>query len=444
MASEGPEETAGGGAQEAPVAERDLGLIELVAIALGGMIGGGIFSILGVAVEQLGNAAPLAIAVGAMLAFAAALSYARLARYYEDEGATYSFFKRSYPDSHFAAAAIGWLVTFGYIATLALYAFTFASYLLSLFPGWRGELSMALCSAGVLGIFALLNIVSVKLMGRVEDFMVYTKLIALVGITGVLYWSGSMEHAQPVWNPELKLGSIFVVAALTFVAFEGFQLTISAYSEVRDAHRNVPRAIYLSIAIVAIVYVLLAEGALWALDKTQIIRDKEFALAAGAEATLGLMGHALVMGAALLATSSAISGTLFGASRVMAVIADDGYLPKRFSQRVHENTPVYAVVFLAVLAWILVLSGGLELILEFGSLTFIVVSFLMAVANFKLREQTGTSAWAGALAMLALAVEALLILGRQLWTEPLHLAITLGLAALVIGASGAYAKAAGA
>ena len=97
---------------------KELGLIELVAIALGGMIGGGIFSILGLAVEQVGNAAPIAIAVGALLAFLAAHSYASLSRYFQDEGATYAFFKRTYPDSHHAAATIGWLVVFGYLSTL--------------------------------------------------------------------------------------------------------------------------------------------------------------------------------------------------------------------------------------------------------------------------------------------------------------------------------------
>ncbi len=413
----------------------DLGLRELVAISLGGMIGGGIFSILGVAVEQVGNAAPIAIGIGATLALLAAYSYAQLATYYQDEGATYSFFKRTYPESPFAAAVIGWLVVFGYIATLALYAFTFASYLLSLFPEVYSGLLRPLFSFLVLFVFALLNIVSVKQMGRIEDLMVYTKLVVLVVITAVLYYSGSIEEARPVWDTELHLGSLFVVAALTFVAFEGFQLAIHAYSEVRDARRNVPRAIYISIVVAALIYVFLAEGALWALDKAHIIEDKEYALAAGAQVVLGTMGHALMLGAALLATSSAVSGTLFGASRLMAVIADDGYLPRLFSRRIHVHVPALSIMALALFAWVLVLTGGLELILEFGSLTFIVVSFLMAVANLKMRTQTGTSIWLGMTAVVALFVGGLLILGWQLWTEPSHLMATFAVALVVVVSS---------
>ena len=113
---------------------RPLGLTELIAIALGGMDGGGIFAILGVSVEVVGNATPVAIFIGGVLALCAAYSYVKLALLYKDEGATYSFFKMTYPNSRFASAAIGWLVAFGYISTLALYAFTFSSYLCAAIP----------------------------------------------------------------------------------------------------------------------------------------------------------------------------------------------------------------------------------------------------------------------------------------------------------------------
>ncbi|MCB0874497.1 MAG: amino acid permease, partial [Thermoleophilia bacterium] len=107
---------------------RALGVVELTAISLGGMIGGGIFSILGLAAQEAGNAAPVGIAIGAVLAFFAAYPYVQLARCFQEEGATYSFFKRAFPTARRLAAAIGWLVVFGYICTLALYAFTFGAY----------------------------------------------------------------------------------------------------------------------------------------------------------------------------------------------------------------------------------------------------------------------------------------------------------------------------
>ncbi|TNF08028.1 MAG: amino acid permease, partial [Gammaproteobacteria bacterium] len=110
---------------------KTLGIPELIAIALGGMVGGGIFTVLGLSVAMVGPYTPIAICIGGVLAAMAAYSYIKLGVYYRDEGATYSFYKRTYPDSHFAASLIGWWVIFGYISTLALYAYTFASYAIS-------------------------------------------------------------------------------------------------------------------------------------------------------------------------------------------------------------------------------------------------------------------------------------------------------------------------
>ncbi len=418
--------------------ERELGLVELTAIALGGMIGGGIFAILGVAVERVGNAASLAILIGGVLAFLAAVPYVRLTRLYKDEGATYSFFKRTFADSRMAASVIGWLVVFGYVATLGLYAFTFASYLASLFPTSHPESIRLILSGTQLATFALLNIISVRLMGRVEDLMVYVKVTALIVLAAVLFWAGDSSNATlPAFEPALG-GELMLVAAITFVAFEGFQLAIHAYEEVKDPQVSVPRAIYAAIVVATLLYVLLAEGALWSLDKAQIIADKEYALAAGAAEVLGRGGHALVIASALLATSSAVSGTLFGASRLAAVIALDGYLPAYMGRRRQGHVPAAAIVTLAAGAWLLVLSGRLELIVEFGSLVFIAVSLLMAVANWRVREQTQSSQLFCWTTMLSLAAAGMAIVGWQAMARPDDLVWTLSVAGMLTIASVAY------
>lgn len=415
----------------APARRKDLGLLELVAIALGGMIGGGIFSIIGVATELSGRAATLAIALGGMLALAAAYSYAKLAELYEDEGATYSFFKRTFPASHFAASVIGWLVLFGYVATLALYAFTFSAYLASLFPAQDGALLRLALSAGVLMAFTWLNIVSVKNTGRIEDLLVYSKLVILCILAFVLFRSADMQAVPFNLGEDFQMGSLLVTASISFVAFEGFQLAIHAYNEVRDPRKNVPRAVMISVVIATLIYVLIAEGALRAIPHEQLIRDKEYALASGASQILGNWGLGLVIAGALLATSSAISGTLFGASRLMAVVASDGYLPKLFTRRIHGHIPVPALIALASLAFVLVALGGLETILEFGSLTFILVSLLMAVANLYKRKETGAIPALALLALIGLAGAAVILLQYQWTTDPFHLYATLTIYAVI-------------
>lgn len=370
---------------------KNLGIPELIAIALGGMVGGGIFTILGVSVSLVGVFTPLVIVIGGILASFAAYSYIKLGVYYKDEGATYSFFKKTFPSSPFAASLIGWWVIFGYISTLALYSYTFSSYAISGFSFGDNELIRKIVAGGIILLFTLINIWSVKGMGKIEDIMVYTKLVILAIISFVLINNSNttlpalLQSQSPV-----SIMSIFIVASITFVAYEGFQLVINAVNEMDAPEKNIPIAIYSAIGLAVLIYVVISLGAILAIPFDEIIKNKEYALASGAENVLGHWGTDLVIIGALLATSSALSGTVFGASRQMAVIADDGYFPSILSRRVNR-IPVYAIISMSVLAFVLVLAGSLEVILEFGSVTFLVVSLLMAYANYKIRDLTNSS-----------------------------------------------------
>ena len=174
--------------------------------------------------------------------------------------------------------------------------------------------------------------------------------------------------------------------------------------------RNIPLAIYSAIALAILIYVVISLGAILAISFDDIIANKEYALAAGANKVLGHWGNDLVIIGALLATSSAISGTLFGASRQMSVIAKDGFFPSFLQKRNMYNIPTNAIIMMAFLAFCLVLSGSLELILEFGSVTFLIVSLLMAIANFKMRYKTNSSTYLTSMAIFLLAGSAILLI----------------------------------
>lgn len=386
-----------------------LGLGELIAIALGGMVGGGIFSILGIATEQVGNATPIAILIGGFLALLAAYSYVKLALLYKDEGATYSFFKMTFPESKVASSIIGWLITFGYISTLALYAFTFASYFCSNFEAINNGLWQKIIAGIIIAFFAVVNLVSVKGMGKLEDILVYTKIVILLFISILLSSKGSLQEMLPLIEAKTTLSKILVVSAVTFVAYEGFQLVIHAYNEMNNPQKNIPRAIYSSIAIATLIYLVLSIAALSTIPKEVIINDKEYALAAGAHNYIGQFGQFIVIFGALLATSSAISGTLFGASRLMAVIATDGYFPKGLNHKIKTHIPDRAIIAMSLFAFILLATGGLQVILEFGSITFIVVSMLMAYTNFKVRKQSNSSLLFTLLAVVGLFIAGTLV-----------------------------------
>jgi amino acid transporter len=406
---------------------KTLGIPELIAIALGGMVGGGIFTILGVSVSLVGVYTPLIIIIGGVLASFAAYSYIKLGVYYKDEGATYSFFKKTFPSSPFAASLIGWCVTFGYVSTLALYAYTFASYAISGFAFGDNALVRKAVAGAIILVFTLINVWSVKGMGKIEDLMVYTKLVILAIISFVLINNSNttlptLLHDQP----DVSFLSILIVASITFVAYEGFQLVINAVNEMDSPEKNIPRAIYSAIFLAVLIYVVIALGAILAIPFDEIIDKKEYALAAGAGDVLGHWGSNLVIAGALLATSSAISGTVFGASRQMAVIARDGYFPAVLSRHVN-HIPVYAIISMSSMAFLLILAGGLEVILEFGSVTFLVVSLLMAFANYRIRDLTHSSTFVTLLSFLGLLAGTVLILYYEYNNQPRQLIFILAL-----------------
>ncbi|PCJ31015.1 MAG: amino acid permease [Gammaproteobacteria bacterium] len=417
-----------------------LGVVELIAIALGGMVGGGIFTILGISVEMIGVFTPVAIIIGGVLAYLAAYSYIKLGVYYQDEGASYSFVKRTFPHSPLAASLVGWWVIFGYISTVALYAYTFSSYAISSFEFADNEWIRKLVAAGIITLFTLINIWSVKGMGKIEDLMVYTKLIILVIISFVL-----INHSQtslPVLfkaEQETPFLAILIVSSLTFVAYEGFQLVINAVNEMDKPETNIPKAIYSALFIAVLIYVVISLGAILAIPFNDIIENKEYALAAGAEKTLGHWGSDLIIIGALLATSSAISATVFGASRQMSVIAKEGYFPPFLAKR--SNTiPTAAMVILACLAILLVVIADLEMILEFSSVTFLVVSLIITYANYTIHQKTQSSLWMTCIAMLGLTIATGLIIYYEATHQIEQLYFIFGIYCVLSLAAWFYAK----
>jgi amino acid transporter len=368
-----------------------LRLPELLAMGIGGMIGGGIFSVLGMAVDIAGHAAPLAFLVGSFVALAAGYSYVKLALAYHSDGASFTYLERAFPTRPNVAGIAGWTVVVGYVGTLALYAFTFGAYGAHLLGGAESSGMRMALSLGVLLLFMAVTLRGVHSSGRTEDLIVLTKviLLAVFAVAGI----SSVQHDRLLPVFENGAGSVFVAGAMIFVAFEGFQLITNAVLETEDPIRNVPRGIYGSIVITSLIYFLVAVVAVGNLDLVELIAAKEYALAAAAGPALGTAGEILVDLAALLATSSAINATMFGASRMIAEMATSDRMPRAFSSRSRTDVPWAAVVGLTALGGAFTLLGGLETIATFSSMTFLLVSIAVSVANLRLRAITDSNVW---------------------------------------------------
>lgn len=409
-----------------------LGLTELIAIGVGGMIGGGIFSVLGLAVSISGHAAPIAFAIGAVIAFAAGYSFAKLSLAFPGNGSNFTYLCHAFPSSPWIASLSGWAIIIGYVGTLALYAFTFGAYGAHLLGDGVSVTERTVLSAAVLMFFMVINLKGIHDTGIAEDLVVYGKIIilALFGLVGL--WSVKGEHLFPVFDRGVS--GVFMAGALIFVAYEGFQLVTNAMDDSHDPERNIPRGIYTSILITSAIYVSLALVAVGNLTASEITVAKEYALATVAEPVMGNVGIVLVDIAALLATSSAINGTVFGASRLMAVIADKGMMPGALSLRSASGVPWAGVLTLTASGLLFTVLGGLEAIAAFSSMTFLLVSLSVSVANLKLRDRTYCAPWV-VLGGIVMMLATIALLCAYLWLHSrTTLYLILGLYFLVFAA----------
>ncbi len=393
-------------------------------MGVGGMIGGGIFSVLGLAVAISGKAAPLAFILGSVIAFTGGYSYIKLALAFHSDGASFTYLERAFPRHTNIAGIAGWTVIAGYVGTLSLYAFTFGAYGSDLLGLADSKPTRLLLSAAVLLFFMLINLRGVKASGFAEDLVVYVKiaLLAAFGVVGL--FRVDADHLTPVLSEGLP--SVFMAGALIFVAYEGFELITNAVCETRRPDRNIPRGIYISIAVTSIIYIVLTVVAIGNLSLEQLTAAEEYALAVVAQPVFGDTGRVLVAVAALLATSSAINSTAFGASRMMAEMAVDAKLPHAFSFRTRTRVPWLAVVVLTLFALVFTLTGDLKTIASYASMTFLLVSIGVSVANLRLREKTGSSVW--------LILAGIVLMGGTAATLTFYLLRTRPLTLVIIGA----------
>jgi len=408
--------------------EEKLGLRELIAIGVGGMIGGGIFSVLGIAVGLAGHAAPLSFVIDMLIALTAGYSYVRLALTFRDDGSSYTYLLRAWPEKPWIAGIEGWIIAVGYVGTLALYSYTFGAYGADLLGSTGSGPVRIWLSLGVLLFFMVVNLEGVRSAGVTEDLIVYTKIIilglfAVIGLTQV-----DPSRFFPVFNQGIS--GLFLGAAVIFVAYEGFEIITNAVAETEDPDRNIPRGIYGSILITGTIYLVLAIVAVGTMSLSQIMAAKEYALAEVARPILGSAGHVLVGLAALMATSSAINSTLFGVSRMLAEMAGRGMMPSQLALRDRRGVPWVAVVTMTVLAGSFALLGSLGIIAEFSSMTFLLVSIGVSLANLKLRGKTGASSTVTMIGLALMSVTVAAIVGYMAVNKPADLG---GILALYAG-----------
>lgn len=394
-----------------------LGLKEVIAMGVGGMVSGGIYAVLGIAMDKAGNAVPLSFLLGGIVALITAYSYVQLTKYFQEGGGVFSFLKHSVRNRH-VAGLFGWLLIIGYIGTIAMYAYGFGAYATSFFDLPQNSIYRQAISVLIIVIISTINIIGVKTSGLFEDIAVYIKIFLLLSLGGLgIYFAP--EGVASISNFFNK-GVISPISAfaIIFVSYEGFQLLTYDYEDIKNVEENLPKGIYGSIIIAILIYITVSVMVTLQLTPDQLLQHKEYALAKAVAPFLGSAGFIIVVISAMKSTSSGINATLFGTARFAKKVATEKELPRFFSMQNKEGEPVAAIITIGILTALFSVLGGLEQITEFSSVVFLITFGAVNYINLVNYKKTNSNAVLPLLGLAGIIIALILVFNNIYQTEP--------------------------
>ncbi len=324
---------------------RVLGLWQLTAIGLGGLIGAGIFVLTGVvAATQAGPAVSLSFMIAGVASAAAALCYAEFAGMIPVAGSAYTYGYAVLGE--LAAWVIGWDLILEYALVVAVVSIGWSGYLQALFslfgltlPSWAmgapgtgaGHVLNLPAMAGSLATAGLLTL-HIEWGARFNTAMVIIKLAAVV-----LVVAAGLPHINTAnYHPFMPFGfgGVAEGAAVVFFAVFGYDTLTTAAEEAKDPQRQLPRAILLSLAISLVLYIAMA------LVLTGIVRYDQLNSAAPVAAAFTAINMPwvtlLVSVAAVAGIASVMFAFMLGCARIWFAMSRDGLLPA-WSAQVHPR-----------------------------------------------------------------------------------------------------------
>jgi len=366
--------------------QKKMGLWSAVSLAVGTMIGASIFSIFGLGARLAGQNLPWVFLLSGGLAFLVAYSYAILGRRIISGAGPVEFILRAFGDG-IVTGALSFLFWLTYVISIALFAKGFAGYLIPLLQLSASSLVQALVEAGVVLAFMTLGLLGSSSVGRAETLIVLVKL----GILSIFIVLGlpaiHPSRLDPVVSGSALWGG-FTAVSVFFLSYMGFGLVTNASEHLRNASRNVPRAIYLSIVIVIVVYVLVSAVAVGNLPVADLVRAQDNALAVAAQPFLGQTGFLLISIGALFSIASALNATLYGGANVAFALARDGELPEVFERKLWLGS--YLGLYLtAALGIVFALSFNLGNIASLTSSVVMCLYLFVFASHWRMRREYG-------------------------------------------------------
>ena len=377
-----------------------LGLREAVSLVVGTIIGTGIFLKAAVMAQLAGSvtAVLLAWVVAAVLSLMGALCYAELGSRFPHAGGEYVFLRKAWPEV--AAFLYGWtrfwIGSPAGIAAYAVGAATFSAGFLDVQAlGGRAVIALSL-----VWIFTIVNCFKVHLGGALQAGLTVLKVALIAGLAGIVFFKAPQENWAHLfadnnfsWT-QVSSGGFGAAVLAALWAFDGWNSMPMAAGEIRDGQRNVPRALFIGLGIVTVMYV--AANLAWfygaSFQEIATANSSQFpdALPAATKAVHGFLGDrgiAIVSFAFVMSALGAMNGSILTSARVPYAMARDGLFPRWFS-RVHSQSqvPITALLVQGAIASLLAATGSFDQLTDYVVFSSWIFYALAAAGLFKLRR----------------------------------------------------------
>lgn len=408
-------------------------LLGAVSMGTGVMIGAGIFALTGQVAELAGPLFPLAFLAAAGVTGFSAYSYIKMSNAYPSAGGIAMFLERAYGPSVMTGAC-ALLMALTMVINESLVARTFGTYTLQLFDVERSSALVPVLGVGLIVVAFLVNISGNRTVGVFSFTMALLKIGGIVVFALAALWAAGTSFEAARGDRAATLPEGFVAAvALAILAYKGFTTITNSGSEIVDPHRNVGRAIVISIGVCVVIYTLVAFAVGASLTLPEIIRAKDFSLAEAARPAFGEYGLWFTVALAIVATASGLIASVFAVSRMLAMLTDMELIPHRhfgMPGRIQKHTLVYTVV----IASLLTVFFDLSRIASLGAIFYLVMDVAVHWGVFRhLRRevQANAAVLLGAIALDAVVLGAFLVMKAQ--SDPLIIVVSIaGIASIFV------------
>ncbi len=407
---------------------RDLGLTSALAIGIGTMIAAGIFTLSGLAIRNVGSSAIISFFLAAFVALFTALTYCEFVSIYPKTGEGYLYARKTFSPP--LAFFVGWALLLGYASSCAFYIASLSSYFNEFV--WHSPFELLSGLIILIGL-TLLNVKGTKESGKFQIIVTGAKVILLIWfIFGGMKFVEVQGLLDKMSDDLVKIGS---TAAMVFITFFGFSAIAASAGEVKNPVKNIPRAIFISMFVVTVLYTLVVIVVLFA----GLEEYTEASMGAAAQKFLGYIGGYVIIAGAIFSMTSASNASIMAGSRVLLSMSQLQHMPKEIGLvNARTRTPIMAVFAIGALIMIFTLVLPLEELSYFANTVLLLALILVNAAlivhrkKFPDIERPFKVPLVPLLPILGILANIYLI--AQIFQHPLPLLLAIG--ALILGLIG--------